>query len=245
MNSFVVLTNEFQGSNHVATVYCSGRKPGTHKGGFSTFRCDLTPAMKASGNVLTVVVTNAASDISPQTADFTFLFRISITSADRPPLGRRCIWGERALPGHKKLLHIHTFQRQKLYLLVNSPGIASQVSVCAHHPMAGNDNRNGVMSHSAAHRLRRHGLFAKICRYPFGNSAVGRHLPIWDPAKTFPHRLPKRAANRPQRQLPGTGLLSGEITVKPITHFTKYFQIIPGARHFRKRVQKIFLPVQP
>ena len=63
---------EFQGANHVATVYCNGRELGTHKGGFSTFRYDLTPAMKASGNVLTVVVSNAVSDIYPQTADFTF-----------------------------------------------------------------------------------------------------------------------------------------------------------------------------
>ena len=63
---------ELQGANHVATVYCNGRELGTHKGGFSTFRFDLTPAMKATGNVLTVVVSNAVSDIYPQTADFTF-----------------------------------------------------------------------------------------------------------------------------------------------------------------------------
>ncbi len=63
---------EFQGANHVATVYCNGRELGTHKGGFSTFRFDLTPAMKAEGNFLTVVVTNAKSDIYPQNADFTF-----------------------------------------------------------------------------------------------------------------------------------------------------------------------------
>ena len=63
---------EIQGANHVATVYCNGRELGTHKGGFSTFRYDLTPAMKAEGNVLTVVVSNAPSDIYPQNADFTF-----------------------------------------------------------------------------------------------------------------------------------------------------------------------------
>ena len=63
---------EIQGANHVATVYCNGRELGTHKGGFSTFRYDLTPAMKAEGNVLTVVVTNGVSDIYPQNADFTF-----------------------------------------------------------------------------------------------------------------------------------------------------------------------------
>ena len=63
---------EFQGANHVATVYCNGRELGTHKGGFSTFRYELTSAMKAEGNVLTVVVSNAKSDIYPQNADFTF-----------------------------------------------------------------------------------------------------------------------------------------------------------------------------
>ena len=63
---------EIQGANHVATVYCNGRELGTHKGGFSTFRFELTPAMKKEGNILTVVVTNAVSDIYPQNADFTF-----------------------------------------------------------------------------------------------------------------------------------------------------------------------------
>ena len=60
---------EIQGANHVATVYCNGRELGTHKGGFSTFRYELTPAMKETGNVLTVVVTNAVSDVYPQNAD--------------------------------------------------------------------------------------------------------------------------------------------------------------------------------
>ncbi len=63
---------ELQGANHVATVYCNGKELGTHKGGFSTFRYDLTSAMKESGNVLNAVVSNAKSDIYPQNADFTF-----------------------------------------------------------------------------------------------------------------------------------------------------------------------------
>ncbi|MGN0662192.1 MAG: glycoside hydrolase family 2 protein, partial [Faecalibacterium sp.] len=63
---------ELQGANHVATVYCNGRELGTHKGGFSTFRYDLTPAMQEHGNVLTVTVSNARSEIYPQNADFTF-----------------------------------------------------------------------------------------------------------------------------------------------------------------------------
>jgi len=63
---------EFQGANHVATVYANGRELGTHKGGFSTFRFDLTEAMRPQNNKLTVVVTNADSEVYPQNADFTF-----------------------------------------------------------------------------------------------------------------------------------------------------------------------------
>ena len=63
---------EIRGANHVATVYCNGRELGTHKGGFSTFRYELTGAMKKEGNLLQVAVTNAEGNIYPQHADFTF-----------------------------------------------------------------------------------------------------------------------------------------------------------------------------
>ncbi len=63
---------EFRGANHVAMVYCNGREIGTHRGGFSTFRFELTGAMTAGENILTVEVTNAPSEIYPQMADFTF-----------------------------------------------------------------------------------------------------------------------------------------------------------------------------
>lgn len=63
---------EFQGANHVATVYCNGRELGTHRGGFSTFRFALTDALTEGENILTVEVTNAPSDVYPQQADFTF-----------------------------------------------------------------------------------------------------------------------------------------------------------------------------
>ncbi len=63
---------EIRGANHVATVYCNGKELGTHKGGFSTFRYELTDAMQPTGNILAVVVSNAKSNIYPQNADFTF-----------------------------------------------------------------------------------------------------------------------------------------------------------------------------
>ena len=63
---------EFQAANHVASVCCNGVALGIHKGGFSTFRFELTNAMKFENNVLTVEVSNAVCDVYPQQADFTF-----------------------------------------------------------------------------------------------------------------------------------------------------------------------------
>ena len=63
---------EIRGANHMATVWCNGRELGTHKGGFSTFRFELTDALKENGNTLQVAVSNANGNIYPQHADFTF-----------------------------------------------------------------------------------------------------------------------------------------------------------------------------
>ncbi len=63
---------QFGAANHRATVWCNGAELGTHKGGFSTFRFELTEYLKENGNELTVTVNNAVQPIYPQRADFTF-----------------------------------------------------------------------------------------------------------------------------------------------------------------------------
>ena len=63
---------QFEGANHIATVSCNGKVLGTHKGGFSTFRFELTDALFPAGNELTVDVSNPVCDVYPQMADFTF-----------------------------------------------------------------------------------------------------------------------------------------------------------------------------
>ena len=63
---------QFEGANHIATVSCNSKVLGTHKGGFSTFRFELTDAMLPAGNELTVEVSNPVCDVYPQMADFTF-----------------------------------------------------------------------------------------------------------------------------------------------------------------------------
>lgn len=64
---------EFDGAEAVAEVYVNDQKVCTHKGGFSTFRCDITPYIKKKRAKITVSVDNSESkEVYPQTADFTF-----------------------------------------------------------------------------------------------------------------------------------------------------------------------------
>ena len=63
---------EFEGAALEAEVYLNGEKLAEHKGGFSTFRVDLTDRLK-DRNELAVAVSNARSgEVYPQQADFTF-----------------------------------------------------------------------------------------------------------------------------------------------------------------------------
>ncbi len=64
---------EFEGVNHIATVSLNGTLLGEHKGGFSTFRFDVTNVMKDGENLLEVIADNTDGlQVYPQAADFTF-----------------------------------------------------------------------------------------------------------------------------------------------------------------------------
>lgn len=63
---------EFDGAALTADVWINGVKVGTHKGGFSRFRFDVTPFLHAGTNVLAVCVDNARqADVAPRGGDFT------------------------------------------------------------------------------------------------------------------------------------------------------------------------------
>lgn len=63
---------EFQGANHIANVTFNGVHLGEHRGGYSTFRYELT-ALIADKNMLEVTVDNSEDiPVYPQRADFTF-----------------------------------------------------------------------------------------------------------------------------------------------------------------------------
>jgi len=63
---------QFEGANHTAELLCNGQEVGSHAGGFSTFRFELTDFLQATGNTLDVLIDNEAQDTYPQMADFTF-----------------------------------------------------------------------------------------------------------------------------------------------------------------------------
>ena len=65
---------EFQGANSVCEVYVNDQYIGIHKGGYSTFRFDITDALNVgASNQLAVKVDNSEyADVYPLRADFTF-----------------------------------------------------------------------------------------------------------------------------------------------------------------------------
>lgn len=65
---------EFEGSNSITNVYVNGQHMGEHKGGYSTFRFDITDVVRfGADNMLAVKVDNTVvDDVYPQKADFTF-----------------------------------------------------------------------------------------------------------------------------------------------------------------------------
>ncbi len=63
---------EFRGVNASAKVVLNGQTVATHDGGYSTFRCNVTPYLQEE-NELYVEVDNSVNDrVYPQKADFTF-----------------------------------------------------------------------------------------------------------------------------------------------------------------------------
>lgn len=64
---------EFKGANSVATVKINGRKVGTHAGGYSTFRFDISKFLTSPKNFLEITVDNSENKkVYPSFADFTF-----------------------------------------------------------------------------------------------------------------------------------------------------------------------------
>ena len=63
---------EFQGTNSTAVLYIDGVKVAEHKGGYSTWRADITDYIKAVSIIAVCVDNSDGVPVYPQMADFTF-----------------------------------------------------------------------------------------------------------------------------------------------------------------------------
>ena len=63
---------EVNGANHSAKVYWNGQLMGSHQGGYSTWRVDVTGAVATSNFIVFEVDNSVCDDVYPQNADFTF-----------------------------------------------------------------------------------------------------------------------------------------------------------------------------
>lgn len=63
--------------------------------------------------------------------------------------------------------------------------------------MAGNDERNAVMSDSFSHGLRRHPLNAPFLGNPLGKGFVGCRTAVWNLQQQLPHIQTKMAIYQP------------------------------------------------
>lgn len=137
---------EFLAANTVATVYLNGIELGTHIGGYSAFRFDLTDHLVKGNNVLAVKVNNQHSEqIIPQRADFTFyggLYRdVSLIVTDPIHVDVLDVNSEENSAGTGLRLTTTNVSKDKATLkvesvIVNDSNSSKQVTVSAnlHHP---------------------------------------------------------------------------------------------------------------
>ena len=106
-------------------------------------------------------------------------------------------------------------QRQQRPFFVYAAGVSREIATRAYHPVAGDDQRNGIVPHRAAYGLSRQGFAAFFPGKPAGQFAVSGGLPIGNLQKQLPDRLLKCRARGMQRRSE-IGLRAAEIEIQPL-----------------------------
>ncbi len=63
---------EFCGTNSSAELFINGNKLGSHNGGYSTWRVNITDSISDESEIAVIVDNSANEEVYPQMADFTF-----------------------------------------------------------------------------------------------------------------------------------------------------------------------------
>ena len=67
---------------------------------------------------------------------------------------------------------------QEPLLFFHPSSVAGEAAAAAHYPVAGDEDGDGVVGHSAPHRLGGHGASPPLGGGFFGKAAIGGYLPI-------------------------------------------------------------------
>ena len=110
---------------------------------------------------------------------------------------------------------------QQPLFLFDAAGIAGDFSSCAHHPVTGNQDADGIPAHSLSHRLGRHFGFSRQTDHFPGQVSVGSDFSIGNVQKKLPDLLLKGCSLRMQRKVQNR-ILAPEVSIQPLSRLYQY-----------------------
>lgn len=134
-----------------------------------------------------------------------------------------CFW-------KKQFRHIHMFQRQQLDLTRQTAGVTGQTAVCSHNSVTRNQNGNGIVSHSTAHRLRQSACTVRVTGELRCDLPVCHSVSIRNCQENLPDTFPKRCGFHGERRQ-NRRILSAEIAVQPrrcLPEYGQRFRLVLG-----------------
>ena len=143
----------------------------------------------------------------------------------------------------EKFASVHVLQLQQRLLFVHAAGVSRETAARAYHPVAGDDQRNGIVSHRAAHGLSRQGFAPFFPGEPAGQFAVSGGLPVGNLQQQLPDRLLKGRACGMQRR-GKIGSRAAEIEIQPMLCLKKR-RGFPVRPFLGQAFREIFCAVEP
>ena len=138
--------------------------------------------------------------------------------------------------------HFH-FQSQQRGFFIDAACISGQSAVCSDNAVAGNDDRDHIVSDSPAHSLRRHPGKAALCGKLPCQCTIGCGLAAGDAAQQRPHLLLKGRASGMERR-GKVRLLPTEINIQPASGLGEHGGLLLLMHHIQG-AGKVLLPLEP
>ena len=123
------------------------------------------------------------------------------------------------------MAHIRMLQFKQPYFFGNSSCIPCQASICAYYAVAGNDNRNFIMSDSTANCLCRHFGKSLFSGKPVRNFSIGCGLSVGNLQEDIPYRLSKYRSHRMQWRKK-VRFFTSKINIQPVFRFGKNLRFL-------------------